>query len=393
MNTRDGAGRAWPAEWKESRDSETGVRIRQLTDYRGHSYHLYFTNPGWYDGGKSLLFASDRDNRTNLFSLRLADGVITQLTDEEWDSPPYFLNTSISPVKDEACFWNGRKLTALDLAGGGLRVIYEAPPGWHMTITSVTADGRFACAALYEDFTSRGITLEEGYLNFARQFEAGPRSFIIKAATDGSGARTIFEEKAWVGHVNASPLHPNLATYCHEGPWDRVDQRIWGIDLDTGRTWKIRPTSKGELAGHEYWLKDGDHVAYHGGINDKPMYGCIKWDNTGKVEAEFPFGSEHFHSNSLDLIVGDGEAADPINLRPARDFILLWRFRNGVFEGPRRLLRHRGSFHVQAVHAHPCITPDGKQVLYTSDRTGYGNIYLADLPEFESLPEGAGPAK
>ncbi len=42
-----GKGRIWPAEWVDYVDVATGARIRQLTTYRGHSNHLYFTNYGW----------------------------------------------------------------------------------------------------------------------------------------------------------------------------------------------------------------------------------------------------------------------------------------------------------------------------------------------------------
>ncbi|MBM4047283.1 MAG: oligogalacturonide lyase, partial [Planctomycetes bacterium] len=51
------------------------------------------------------------------------------------------------------------------------------------------------------------------------------------------------------------------------------------------------------------------------------------------------------------------------------------------------LCEHRSSCHVQQVHVHPRFTPDGKQVLFTSNVSGYGNVYLADVPVFESLPE------
>jgi oligogalacturonide lyase len=39
------------------------------------------------------------------------------------------------------------------------------------------------------------------------------------------------------------------------------------------------------------------------------------------------------------------------------------------------------------LHVHPRFTPDGKQVLYTADPRGYGQLFLADVPEFESLPK------
>jgi oligogalacturonide lyase len=69
------------AEWETTPDRISGIEVTRLTNYKGHSHHLYFTNPGWYDGGKRLLFASERNNRNNLFGIELASGEIEQLTD------------------------------------------------------------------------------------------------------------------------------------------------------------------------------------------------------------------------------------------------------------------------------------------------------------------------
>ena len=51
------------------KDPCSGVEVTQLTNYRGHNHHFYFTNPGWYENGKKLLIGSDRNNRTNLFGI------------------------------------------------------------------------------------------------------------------------------------------------------------------------------------------------------------------------------------------------------------------------------------------------------------------------------------
>lgn len=40
-------GRLWPAATSEFTDPLSGVALRCLTAYRGHSHHFYFTNPGW----------------------------------------------------------------------------------------------------------------------------------------------------------------------------------------------------------------------------------------------------------------------------------------------------------------------------------------------------------
>lgn len=88
------------------------------------------------------------------------------------------------------------------------------------------------------------------------------------------------------------------------------------------------------------------------------------------------------HSNDFSLIVGD---ASPV--------VRIWRRNDeaggeGVnFDGPRVLCEHRSSFHIQKVHVHPRFSPDGSYVVFTSDRSGYGNVYLVEVPEFGSLPE------
>lgn len=76
-------GKVWPSEWKRYKDRFTGVNITQLTNYTGHSHHLYFTDNGWYANGDKLLFCSDRKNKTNLFSINLQSGEILQLTDHD----------------------------------------------------------------------------------------------------------------------------------------------------------------------------------------------------------------------------------------------------------------------------------------------------------------------
>ena len=71
----------WPSEKITYADPVTGVEMTRLTCYKGNHNHLYFTNPGWYDGNKRLVICGDRDNRSNLFSICLQTGAISQLTD------------------------------------------------------------------------------------------------------------------------------------------------------------------------------------------------------------------------------------------------------------------------------------------------------------------------
>jgi len=371
------AGRKWPHEWSEYEDPRSGARVRRLTDYKGHSHHLYFTNPGWWDGGRRLLFGSDRENRSNLFSIELESGEITQLTDLEKDTG--FLATSVNPTRPEAYFWYDRAVVALELESLELRTLWRLPDGFRSSMINCTADGRHVCAGIVEDVSDRVRTpLKYIYAGFADTWAAHPLSRIMLVPTDGGPAEVVWEEKTWIGHVNTSPTKAHLLTFCHEGPWDRVDNRIWGLDLESGRAWRIRPREAGESVGHEYWHADGEYIGYHGRWPDgRRFFGRIRYDNTDRTEVDFPHETGHIHSNDFNLIVGDGYR---------NECVRLWRWNGQGFDGPRALCEHHSSFHVQEVHVHPRFSPDGSYVVYTSDATGYGNVYQVWLKDFDSLP-------
>jgi oligogalacturonide lyase len=374
-------GARWPSEKKTYTDPMSGATIHQLTDYLCTSNHAYFTNPCWYDGGRKLMFMSDRGNRINYFGMELDSGEITQLTD--LDPCHGALNPqslSKNPAREEAYFFQGKTLFALDLQALNTRPIYTAPDGYFTEVVNGTADGCFACAGLYQDLSDRfAVDLDHGYVGFHEYWEARPHSMIVKVALDGGGSSVAFEQDYWIGHVNTSSKLPHILTFCHEGPWQQVDNRIWGLNIDTGETWKIRPSAPGERIGHEYWMVDGEHIGYHGHTAQGPVYGAIRYDNTDQVEAIFPDDSTHFSSLSLDLIVGDGWRDNP--------YVMLWRFRDGRFEGPKVLAWHRGSFHIQRVHVHPLFGPDGKSVVFTADPQGYGQVFMVEVPEFDALPD------
>ncbi len=80
--------------------------------------------------------------------------------------------------------------------------------------------------------------------------------------------------------------------------------------------------------------------------------------------------------------------ARPAALGDAQNpYLLLWRYKDGQFEGSKALAWHRGPFHTQRVHIHPCFSADGRQIAYTADPQGYGQVLVVDVPDWESLPD------
>jgi oligogalacturonide lyase len=82
-----GKGRVYQDERSTYIDSYSDREVVQLTNYLGHSNHLYFTDPCWFNDNRSLVFKSDRENQGNLFRYDLDTGLITQLTDIQGMNP------------------------------------------------------------------------------------------------------------------------------------------------------------------------------------------------------------------------------------------------------------------------------------------------------------------
>jgi len=372
----------FPSEKRSYKDRVTGVMVHQLTEHMAHSYHLYFTNPGWWDRDRRLLFGSDRGNSGNFYSLELESGEITRLTDNPPGEAGSYQGACVNPVRDEAYFWRRRQLIAIDLRSGQQRTLFSCPDGWNASGTNCTADGRFVCGEMSRPVDVGPVDLGAGYIGFREIFAAHPLCRVIRVPTEGADhqAETLHEERNWIGHVNTSPTQPHLLTFCHEGPWHLVEQRMWVLDQNSGRVEKLRPQEPGEAVGHEYWMSDGETIGYHGKWGDEAFYGFIRYDNTHRLELPFPHDSNHFHSNTPGLIVADGPQ------RGLTPYVLLCRFDGAKFDGPRVLCVHRGSRHIQHLHIHPRFTPDGLQVLFTADPRGYGQLFLAEVPAFEELP-------
>ncbi len=368
--------------WQKETDPATGVSLIRLSSYKGHAHHLYFTNPGWYDGGRRLLFAADREDATNLCGLNLQTGETDQLTFFLPDEPaPDLLHMCVSGARQEAVFWRGKTLYALDLQSLEERPLWTLPHKRNTGMVNVTADGRYALFCMSEDLSDRiRLDLLHGYVGFAEMFAAKPFCQIMRIPMDGSGkAEAIHEGRVWMGHLNTSPTQEAHATFCHEGPWELVDNRMWALRTDTGETWALRPRKEaGERIGHEYWFADGERVGYHGAAGERSFLGSVRFDGGDEVEGAFPHHTTHVHSNDKSLAVGDGSVNGDI---------MLWRWLQGAYEAPRVLCAHRCSMHMQELHVHPRLSPDGRYVLFTSDKTGYGSPYLAELPgDLTALP-------
>lgn len=377
----------YPSEVITFKDRVSGATVHQLTNYLGHSVHPYFTNNAWYDDAKRFIFESDREGVRNLFSFELESGEIAQLTDfSDTRHGAGRIVKHVNKERNETYYWQNGCLYGVDLKTLDTRPIFIAnKPGYNIGGGITGAGGKYLYVSCNEDLSSRIYTnLSASYIGFEETFRAKPHCQILRIDLDTGKCDVVWEEKCWVGHVNPSPTVDGILTFCHEGPWELVDNRMWVLDVNTGKVHQLRPRKQdGEMIGHEYWLQDGIHVGYqvHVPNPDTPVKttytGFIHYDGSGEVEAKNgPMRSpDHVHSLGTDMIVCD-----------AGKSIHLIRREGDVFDRPRVLAMHNSSFYHQNSHPHPSFTPDGKCALYASDASYYINIYLAEIPDYDSLP-------
>ncbi len=377
------------------KDKFSGCTVTRLTNYTGHSNHLYFTDPCWFNDARSLIFISDRNGQSNLFRYDLNDHRIMQLTDlsgESLENERVFDNRpqgAYSKANGKYYYWWQNGLYELNVDNAQEQLIYQAPPEKVLGIHAISsADGKYICNMMRPRFEDAEPEIDYPYSRFPSLFPRKPRTQIIRIELATGKMDVIHEDDRFMTHVNLSPTQADILTFCHEGPWHLVEQRIWGLNIHSGETWKIRPQDDGEFAiGHEYWFADGERIGYHGrprsGKGDH-VFGYLKWDNTEHTELRFPFHSWHFHSLDEKLIVGDGTATNQAANQP---FIQLFQLNGKHYSGPKILATHRSTFNHQHSHCHPRFSPNGKSVLYSSDLTGYANMYLVEFDDYASLPD------
>lgn len=386
-----GVGHTFENESRHHVDRTSGREVQQLTDYLGHSYQFYFTHPCWLNNDRSLIFNSHRENQNNFYRCDVDTGLITQLTDFGSRGGA---SGCLSPTTDCLYYWESSTLHELNLATRQDRPICGAPPSLKPHRPAATADGKHVCALFVETTEANGgprRPARDG--GSADLFEQQPHTRIARIDVATGSIEILFENRSYISHLNPSPTRPDLLTFCHEGPWEQVEQRIWGLNSETGDVWPIRPQNGEYSVVAEHWLADGEHIGFrsHRRGTDGTRFGHIRYDNENHVETDLSAYSRHFHSLDGSLVVGDGSPVYPlpaiVNHCETWPNILLYKWTGQAYGKARILAAHGSTFNVNEAHCHPHITPDGQHVLFTSDTTGYANLYLVDIGDLSDLPE------
>jgi oligogalacturonide lyase len=383
-------GQTWHSEIREFKDPKTGRTIRQLTT-NGNNVHLYFTENSFDIHQNTIIFRSDRacaekqtpdgDPVYNLFRMDLDTGEMVQLTDET----SAVGGVTKTPDSQIVVYTVGRQIKSLDTETGESKVVYEETNGYSLGAPSISHNRRYVAFCRNEQVDApRG----PNYGGFKERFYRVKDGRITLAYLNGSGWLDVFKDTHQVGHFQFCPDDSTLATYCHEGPWNLVTQRIWLLDLIAREARPCFRQEEHDSVGHEFWTQDGyiffdDRGPGHDGtitsdrtqavateidVNQNAMIPFVGLaDRRGNVvkRIDMPYYCNHYHANPDNtVLVGDD----------VDDLVLIDI--SGREAKLQVLCLHKTSWHTQSSHCHPTWSWDGSRILYASDNGGYVNLYL-----------------
>lgn len=388
-------GQTWNSEIREFKDEKTGRTIKQLTS-TGNNVHLYFTENSFDVHKNEIIFLSDRasgENKAphenpfyNLFRLDLETGIIEQLTDE-----PVTVNinrVTKTPDSQIVVYTTGNTIKKFDTETGKISVVYEETGNYKIGSASISHNRRYIAFCRNEKVNSyRG----PNYAGFKENYYLIKDGRVTLAYLDGSGSFDVHRDTHWLSHFQFCPDDSTLATFCHEGPWNLVTQRIWLLDFVSHEAWPCFRQQEQDSIGHEFWTQDGyiffdDRGPGHDGtitsdrtqavvtdveVNQNAMVPFVGLaDRYGNIvkRIDMPYYCNHYHANPDNTILVGDDVADLVLIDIA-----------GKEAKLEVLCNHKTSWHTQSAHCHPTWSWDGSRILYASDYGGKVNLYLAEL--------------
>lgn len=369
-----GVGHVHREPVKPFADPVTGKQCLRLTDPNTHCHHPYFYYRCFTPQGRQVLYISHRTGKGQAYLLDLDSGDATQLTDVEG------LNEFIISVSRDGRFLfysENNKLHRMSLDNFDDEIIYRQQPPY-------ISHGGKIYAGFNEDDTralvcqihQEDIVTGKGWSSFEPQWRKHPRCRLVLVDLITGQEQVVHEEACWLGHPQIRPGAPDTLMFCHEGPSNLVNGRIWTIKPDgTACSPLVHPKDELDdtpnvIVSHECFMPNGRHVLYTFFPEIWGSDGSLRlYDFEEKREIDLGPVSDYSHpSPSPDSCYIAGDEARKEHL----DVNRLWLFDIETHKETPVCL-HGSSFaprgnSTQDAHPHPAFTPDGQRILFTSDR-------------------------
>lgn len=360
-------GNKYPAEGAVETDRQTGRLVRQVTSAPAIHHHPFFYIPAFDRAGEKLFFVSHRTGSPQIFFEEGPGGPLVQVTERtdlnEWSLHPstdgrhVYYTAGNSAFRTDLVAMKEQRLHDF----GDKPVRAAGFVGAAMGTTTLSADDRWWAISVK---TGAGFTLyvldtETGAADAILEREtiahpqfhpddstslryAGPhtaRLWII--SRDGSDHRMVYERDAarreWIVHETWRPGSREILA----ASWPHG---VVAVDVDTGRRrWASRAP-----AWHPMVSRDGRWIVADTNYPDVGLLLLPTDTAGGPVETLcYPQASSvgaHWHHDHCPYDDGPVEVYAP-----------------------------------QHTHPHPSFSPDGRRVVFTSDKSGFAQVYEVEI--------------
>jgi oligogalacturonide lyase len=365
-------------------DRDTGSIITQLTPPEVTCHRNYFYQKCFSNDGSKLLFSGEFEHKRNYYLMDLKAQECVQLTQGESENA---FGGFLSP-DDKKLYLvrGGRTLVEVALDTLHEREIYRSPEDW---VSYGTWVANSACTKLVgiEIHKNDWFSLSD-WKKFREMFERKPLCRLIRIDLATGQRDIIHEQKLWLGHPLYRPGDDNTVAFCHEGPHDMIDARMWFINEDGSNLRCGKPHDDGESCTHEFFVPDGSKMIYVSYKTSDPNRYIRSLDPITLKDdllITMPPCSHLMSNHDGSLIVGDGTET-PQDVANVGEHKVVPDPYLHVFDVKAKtdvsLARHDSSWQVikgdrQLSHPHPSFSPDEKSVLYSSDCNGLTAVFLA----------------
>ena len=363
---KGGIGKVWPADKETWIDEDYGYEITKWTDDEHKDWHVYFNIESFIDDTTCIIF-SERAGGANLFKLNLNNGSMTQMTNYSgrikhvWHLPElnqfYFelgdnvhvINTKT--LKDEKVFsFKGYQLKSFTVTSDAKYIVYSINknPGW----SENNSTGPFAIMR-YEIATGEKKQISPDYGMSINHLQSNP--------TDNN--MIIY---SWQHQYRAGG--PGIVGY--------VPIRFWWIKVDGSDGGPVGPQEFGIHRTHEFWTYDGTRIGYSArykfGENlGRQFLGSCLPDGSDNIMIEVPVGPAHtqIYKDNRHWVADQNDGM----------ILTMWEFEREKVIKEYKLFKHESSWIGQPSHPHPHFSPDGKYVLFSTDKSGIPSVYTVKI--------------
>lgn len=380
-------------------DPYTQVPMTRLTAPDHISHHMYFYNKMTTSDGSKLLYCPVIDEERQLYLMDLHTGEAVQLTEGEGVDD---YGAHISADDCYVFYQQQNAMYKLELATGKRECFYESnEEGWRCGSWGLSDDNRFmALVETKQDTVAQKKPSGKNWDFFAENCLAKPLCRIRYVDIEKRTSHIVLQDNCWFGHAQIRPGDPDTILFCHEGPYDLIDARLWLVQSDGSNYRCCKEQPNDLILTHEFWLPDGSKLAFVYRETTGDKIENIRMINPDTMEEEVmmpcsPFA--HFICDKKNqYMVGDAQGSDvPIHLlnheeeeednggEVKNDFIYLI---DVAKREERKLCYHGTSWKAkhgnpQDSHPHPCFTEDNKNIIFGSDREGMPCLYMVSIED------------